>query len=57
MTYESSRRALQELGRDARFENDIGHYNFRRWAANEVNRESLLRQFSANFTTILRNSY
>ncbi|KAI3097945.1 hypothetical protein CBS147333_9183 [Penicillium roqueforti] len=38
MTYESSRRALQELGRDARFENDIGHYNFRRWAANEVNR-------------------
>ena len=39
MTYESSRRALQELGRDARFENDIGHYNFRRWAANEVNRE------------------
>ncbi|KAI3287650.1 hypothetical protein DTO002I6_7616 [Penicillium roqueforti] len=38
MTYESSRRALHELGRDARFENDIGHYNFRRWVANEVNR-------------------
>ncbi|KAJ5182143.1 hypothetical protein N7449_012290, partial [Penicillium cf. viridicatum] len=41
MTYESSRRALHELGRDARFENDIGHYNFRRWTANEVNRKSL----------------
>lgn len=38
MTYESSRQALRELGRDARFEDDIGHYNFRRWAANEVNR-------------------
>ncbi|CAG8128817.1 unnamed protein product [Penicillium nalgiovense] len=38
MTYESSRRALQELGPDARFEKDIGHYNFRRWVANEVNR-------------------
>ena len=41
MTYESSRRALKELGRDARFEDDIGHYNFRRWAANEVNHELL----------------
>ncbi|OJJ79315.1 uncharacterized protein ASPGLDRAFT_137070 [Aspergillus glaucus CBS 516.65] len=38
MTYESSRQALRELGRDARFEDDIGHYNFRRWTANEVNR-------------------
>jgi hypothetical protein len=38
MTYDSSRQALQELGRDARFENDIGHYNYRRWTANEVNR-------------------
>ncbi|EGC45731.1 conserved hypothetical protein [Histoplasma capsulatum var. duboisii H88] len=38
MTYQSSREALRELGRDARFEDDIGHYNFRRWAANEVNR-------------------
>ncbi|BDD59922.1 hypothetical protein MAP00_005092 [Monascus purpureus] len=37
MTYDSSWQALQELGRDARFENDIGHYNYRRWTANEVN--------------------
>ena len=38
MTYDSSRQALRELGRDARFEDDIGHYNYRRWTANEVNR-------------------
>ncbi|KAK2801732.1 hypothetical protein FQN50_007647 [Emmonsiellopsis sp. PD_5] len=38
MTYDSSRQALQELGRDARFEDNIGHYNYRRWTANEVNR-------------------
>ncbi|OJJ62706.1 hypothetical protein ASPSYDRAFT_65810 [Aspergillus sydowii CBS 593.65] len=38
MTYDSSRQALQELGRDARFEDDIGHYNYCRWTANEVNR-------------------
>ncbi|KAF7164504.1 hypothetical protein CNMCM6106_001022 [Aspergillus hiratsukae] len=38
MTYDSSRQALNELGRDARFEDDIGHYNYRRWTANEVNR-------------------
>ncbi|KAJ5771487.1 uncharacterized protein N7511_003538 [Penicillium nucicola] len=31
------RQALKELGRDARFEDDIGHYNYRRWTANEVN--------------------
>ncbi|KAL4778139.1 hypothetical protein BJX76DRAFT_366673 [Aspergillus varians] len=28
---------LQELGRDARFEDDIGYYNYCRWTANEVN--------------------
>ncbi|OJJ62717.1 hypothetical protein ASPSYDRAFT_86371 [Aspergillus sydowii CBS 593.65] len=38
MTYDSSRTALQELGRDARFEDDIGHYNYCWWTANEVNR-------------------
>jgi hypothetical protein len=38
MTYNSSRQALKELGRDARFEDDIGHYNYRWWTANEVNR-------------------
>ncbi|KAL4990762.1 hypothetical protein BDW68DRAFT_174755 [Aspergillus falconensis] len=36
MVYDSSRQALQELGRDARFENDIGHYNYQRWTTNEV---------------------
>lgn len=41
MTYDSSRQALHELGRDARFEDDIGHYNYRRWTANEVNRTFL----------------
>lgn len=41
MTYNSSRQALRELGRDAKFEDDIGHYNYRRWAANEVNSMSL----------------
>ena len=48
MTYDSSRRALNELGRDSRFENDIGHYNFRRCAANEVNSESLQCHISRN---------
>ncbi|PYH89774.1 hypothetical protein BO71DRAFT_464394 [Aspergillus ellipticus CBS 707.79] len=38
MIYDSSRQALQELGRGARFEDDIGHYNYRRWTSNEVNR-------------------
>jgi hypothetical protein len=41
MTYDSSRQALKELGRDARFEDDIGHYNYRRWTANEINSMSL----------------
>ena len=48
MTYESSRQALRELGRDARFEDDIGHYNYRRWTANEVNRKLLVRRIGAN---------
>lgn len=39
MAYTSSREALRELGRDAKFEDDIGHYNYRRWTANEVNRK------------------
>lgn len=37
MTYDSSQQALQELGWDAKFEDAIGHYNYRRWTANEVN--------------------
>ncbi|KAL4911944.1 hypothetical protein BDW62DRAFT_215397 [Aspergillus aurantiobrunneus] len=31
------RQALRELGRDARFKDDIGHYNYCWWTANEVN--------------------
>ncbi|KAJ5887369.1 hypothetical protein N7495_007410, partial [Penicillium taxi] len=31
MTYELSRQALKELGRDAKFKDDIRYYNFRRW--------------------------
>jgi Protein of unknown function (DUF3435). len=38
MTYDLNRQALRELGRDVRFEDDIGHYNYRRWTANEINR-------------------
>jgi Protein of unknown function (DUF3435) len=40
MAYASSREALRELGRDAKFEDDVGHYNYRRWTANEANRKS-----------------
>lgn len=47
MTYDSSRQALRELGRDAKFEDDMGHYNYRRWTANEVNRTSLTCRNSA----------
>ncbi|KAN0069176.1 Protein of unknown function (DUF3435) domain containing protein [Elaphomyces granulatus] len=36
MTYDSSRQALKDLGRDAGFEDDLGHYNYRHWAANEA---------------------
>ncbi|KAL2861060.1 uncharacterized protein BJX67DRAFT_391634 [Aspergillus lucknowensis] len=38
MTYDSSRQALKELGQGARFGDDINHYNYCRWTANEVNR-------------------
>lgn len=56
MTYNSSREALQELGRDARFEDDIGHYNYRRWTANEVNRTSLLiERYLADNTSALND--
>jgi hypothetical protein len=40
MTYGSSRQAFNELGRHAKFEDDIGHYNYRRWTSNEVHRMS-----------------
>ncbi|KAL4897571.1 hypothetical protein BDV59DRAFT_168001 [Aspergillus ambiguus] len=48
MTYESSRQSLKNLGRDARFEDDIGHYNFRCWSANEVNRKLPVRLIDEN---------
>ena len=38
MTYGSSWEALRELGRDARFEDNIGHYNFRRWTVRKTQR-------------------
>ncbi|ODM19121.1 hypothetical protein SI65_05738 [Aspergillus cristatus] len=38
MTYDSSRLALKDLGEDGGFEDNLGHYNFRRWTANEANR-------------------
>jgi hypothetical protein len=37
--YDLSRQAPQDLERDARFEDDIGFYNYRLWAINKVNRE------------------
>ena len=40
MTYKSSQQALKELGQDARFEDEIRHYNFCCWTANEVNCKS-----------------
>jgi hypothetical protein len=39
MNYDSSRQALNYLGEDAGFEDVLGHYNFRRWTANEANRK------------------
>jgi hypothetical protein len=39
MTYDSSRLALINLGEDAKFEDRLSHYNFRRWTANEANRK------------------
>lgn len=44
MTCESSRKALEELGQDARFEDNIGHYNFCSTSAS-----TLLFQFSLSF--------
>lgn len=37
IAYASSRDGLRELGRNTKFEKDIIHYNYQRWAANEVN--------------------
>ena len=37
MTYDSSNSALKDLGEGLGYEEPIQHYNFRRWAANEVN--------------------
>jgi hypothetical protein len=44
MMYDSSRQALKYLGRDAGFEDELGHYNYRRWTANEANRTSPLNE-------------
>lgn len=39
MSYDSSRQGLKDLGEDAGFEDNLGHYNYRRWTANEANRK------------------
>jgi hypothetical protein len=39
ITYDSSNSALGDLGEGLKFEKPVYHYNFRRWAANEVNRK------------------
>jgi hypothetical protein len=38
MTYDSSNLALKHIGEGLGYEDPPDHYNFRRWAANEVNR-------------------
>jgi hypothetical protein len=39
MTYDSSNLALKHIGEGLGYEDPPDHYNFRRWAANEVNRK------------------
>jgi len=41
MTYDLSRLALKDLGEDGAFEDNLGHYNFRCWTANEANHKYL----------------
>jgi hypothetical protein len=49
MTYDSSNSALKNLGKGLGYEEPIQHYNFKRWAANEVNYK---RPFLALYVTI-----
>jgi hypothetical protein len=39
MKYETSNNLLKQLGKDAGYDINIDHYAFRRWTANEANRE------------------
>jgi hypothetical protein len=39
MKYGTSNTLLKQLGRDAGYDIPIDHYAFRRWTANEANRE------------------
>jgi hypothetical protein len=39
MKYETSNNLLEQLGKNAGYNIDIDHYAFRRWTANEANRE------------------
>ena len=39
MKYETSNNLLKLLGKDAGYDINIDHYAFRRWTANEANRE------------------
>jgi hypothetical protein len=39
MKYDTSNTLLKQLGKDAGYDISIDHYAFRRWTANEANRE------------------
>jgi hypothetical protein len=39
MTYDSSNLALKHIEEGLEYEDSPNHYNFKRWAANEVNRK------------------
>jgi hypothetical protein len=39
MTYDSSNFALKHIGENLEYKNPPDHYNFRCWAANEMNRK------------------
>ncbi|KAH8696487.1 hypothetical protein BGW36DRAFT_360320 [Talaromyces proteolyticus] len=53
IAYASSRDGLRELGRDAKFEEDVVHHNYRRWATNEMLGISFVSnvRFTGNFTS------
>jgi hypothetical protein len=53
MTYDSSNSALKDTGEALGYEAAVHHYNFRRWTANEVNRERPLQIFILALPTVL----
>ena len=42
MKYNTSNTLIKQLGRDAGYDIPIDHYTFRRWTANEANRELII---------------